>query len=322
MIQLLPEKLSEPSGSLTTLVHARRMIKLEIGRCDDRQGWWIESQLRSEIRLSSRTSSRYAQSDQRSADSRLIGFSICRLLRAGRAVESDALEHERWPNKRKARPNGRAFFRSYNDPGLGSRSADVLGHVRVSFPTGAEVGPASLVYAVAVLRRVARAAVRRTADGVGVGGDDRVRRTIVIDAVAVLRDVADAVLRTAERRALGVGRARSAAARTVFGRVAGAQRRTANVRRMQEGIGRAIVADAVAGLWRVADARRGTTNRCGLHVGWAVVARPVAAFCHVTGAGRSAADRSAFGVGWARSAGPGTGFRRVAGAGRSATNVG
>src|SRR5438876_10517875 len=103
MIQLLPEKLSEPSGSLTTLVHARRMIKLEIGRCDDRRGWWIESQLQSEIRLSSRSDSSRSAHSCSSGQPMPGDWFYLSFTPTSQSLSAGAMEHEGWPNKRKAR---------------------------------------------------------------------------------------------------------------------------------------------------------------------------------------------------------------------------
>src|SRR5205807_9536678 len=72
-----------------------------------------------------------------------------------------------------------------------------------------------------------------------------VPRTVVVDAVAALGDVAHACRRAADGRALGVGRTGGARSRAVLREIADAGRGAALAARRLEGVRRAVVAHAV-----------------------------------------------------------------------------
>src|SRR5207249_3398434 len=115
---------------------------------------------------------------------------------------------------------------------------------RVAWARGARAG--------ADLRHVAVSG-RRTA--LGAGRLEHVRGAVVGDAVAALGDVAVARGRTADCRALRVGRAGGARAGAELGGVAGPGRGTAFDRRRLEGVGGARGARAGAELGGVTRAR-------------------------------------------------------------------
>src|SRR5439155_969908 len=85
----------------------------------------------------------------------------------------------------------------------------------------------------------------------GAGGGNVISGTVVADAVAALRHVADAAGRAADRRALGVVRARGARPGARLRKVADAGGRPARGAAGNEAVGRTAVADAIAALGHV-----------------------------------------------------------------------
>src|SRR5439155_1392287 len=153
----------------------------------------------------------------------------------------------------------------------------------------------------------------------GTAGDEAVGRTAVADAVAALGDVADASGGPADRRALGIIRARGARPGAGLRDVADAGRCPTYGAAGRETVGGAGVADAVAGFRQVAEAGRWPADGGALGVVRAAVADPVAALGQVADTSRGPADGRALGVVRARGARPRARLRDVADAGGRAT---
>src|SRR5439155_225545 len=224
------------------------------------------------------------------------------------------------------------------DTGGGPADGRALGIVRAR---GARPG--------AGLRHVADAG-RRATDGAA--GNEAVGGTGVADPVAALRHVAEAGRGPADRRALGVVRARGARPGAGLRDVAHAGGRATDGAAGDEAVGGTGVADAVAALRHVADAGRRPADRRALRVrgtararpgtllgnvadaggratrgargdeavGGTVVADPVAALHHVADTCGRTADGRALRIGRARRARPGAGLLDVAGAGGGAAD--
>src|SRR5439155_393495 len=224
------------------------------------------------------------------------------------------------------------------DTGGGPADGRALGIVRAR---GARPG--------AGLRHVADAG-RRATDGAA--GNEAVGGTGVADPVAALRHVAEAGRGPADRRALGVVRARGARPGAGLRDVADASGCPAHGAGGGEVVGGAGVGDAVAALRHVAEAGRRSAHGGALRVRGTARARPgtllrdvadagcaatrdaggdeavggtgvadaVAALRHVADAGRGPADRHALGVVRACRARPAAGLRDVAGAGGGAAD--
>src|SRR5206468_3408623 len=127
----------------------------------------------------------------------------------------------------------------------------------------------------------------------GTAGDEAVGRTAVADAVAALGDVADASGGPADRRALGVIRARGARPGAGLLDVADAGGRPTGGAAGGEGVGGAGVADAVAALGHVAQAGRGPADGGALRVRGTGRARPGALLRDIADAGGRATGRTA-----------------------------
>src|SRR5439155_465277 len=119
----------------------------------------------------------------------------------------------------------------------------------------------------------------------GTAGDEAVGRTAVADAVAALGDVADASGGPADRRALGIIRARGARPGAGLRDVAEAGGRATGRTAGDEAVGRAAVADPVAALGQVADTSRAPADGRALGVVRARGARPRARLRDVADAG-------------------------------------
>src|SRR5262249_38860999 len=139
----------------------------------------------------------------------------------------------------------------------------------------------------ALLGDVADAGGRATFDA---GSCERVLRTVVAGAVAVVGDVAGAGGRAAETGALHVGGTVGTRARAPLLRVARAGRRGADRDVRREAVDGTVVARAVARLGDVADARGGPAHRGRLRVDGADAAGAGARLLHVAGAHRRATD--------------------------------
>src|SRR5207247_1520296 len=185
----------------------------------------------------------------------------------------------------------------------------------------------------------------------GTAGDEAVGRTAVADAVAALGDVADASGGPADRRALGIIRARGARPGAGLRDVADAGRCPTYGAASRETVGGAGVAHAVTGFRHVTEAGRRPADRRALRVvrargarpaaglldvadaggrptrgaaggegvGGAGVADAVAALGHVAQAGRGPADGGALRVRGTGRARPGALLRDIADAGGRAT---
>src|SRR5206468_2986444 len=121
-------------------------------------------------------------------------------------------------------------------------------------------------------------------------GLEVVRRTVVVEAVAALGDVADAGRGTAHGRALGIGGAVRGRARSEVVRVAHARRGAAQGGRGLEVVGGAVVMDAIAAFGVVAGTGGGPALGRALGVGRAVGGRARAEVVRVAHAGRGAAQ--------------------------------
>src|SRR5207245_2885249 len=121
-------------------------------------------------------------------------------------------------------------------------------------------------------------------------GLEVVRRTVVVEAVAALGDVAGAGRGTAHGRALGVGGAVRGRARAEVVRVAHARRGAAQGGCGLEGVGWPAVLDAIAALGVVAGTGGGPARGRALGLGRARRASDRAEVVHVAHAGRGAAQ--------------------------------
>src|SRR5439155_936528 len=122
---------------------------------------------------------------------------------------------------------------------------------------------------------------------------ERVRRTVVLDAVAALGGVAGACGGPALSRALGIGGAAGARAGAEVVHVAHAGGGPAERAARREGVRRTVVLDPVAALGGVARACGEPAFGRALGVGGAVRARAGAEIVHVARAGGGPAERAA-----------------------------